>query len=399
MKMKKYIFCLCILCCICMISCSSEGTGPAEQYENEEQGDIFCFGSSRMCETEDAYYGISAGNTMYVRFMDKESRISGFLCGKTECEHNDTECNAYVGMDARGFCMSGEQLYWVGDQPSENGMDTAIWSMGLDGNQRKKIKKVSVELLNETAGNSIVSIYQDTMFIAGTGNEVSSGAPRQKAVIKATKLDSSDQWIDILDVSAQGEVELDVKAAYGKLYIMLRLVTEEGIQLDLYQWNFAQNELSLLLTQKDLNDYPANIWVTEEGIYISALSEQTQENDRTAKLYQYVFATGELEKRMEFNDFNYQWVQVTDQVFLMGAWDEDMHMTLWAKDFSGNTVCQKAFAIKDLEDAESYGRIFLGGNREHIFFTLFHEDRRYVVEIPLDDKTQGNVLWEDQIIR
>ncbi len=391
--MKQYFVLLCMICCLFVISCSDELVETVGSYEAEASDNTFCFSSSRMCETEEAYYGVSSGDTQYIQFMDKESRVSGFLCGKSECEHNDAECNAYVGIDARGFCIYNERIYWVGEQLIEDGLDFAIWSIDLDGNNRRRIKTVDVALLNETDGNSIVHVYQNILFMAGISGDISEGEPRQKAVIKAMRLDSSEEWLDILEVETSGEINLDVKAAHNALYIMVCLYEEDGIRLEIYRWSFDENELTLLFTEDNLSTGFKNIWVTDR-IYLSSISVLDQENNRKIGLYQYSLETFTLELCFEFEDLNYQWVQVADQVFLAAAWDEEMHMTLYAKDFSGNEICQKAFEVAGLEDAESYGRLFLGGNREHIFYTLYNRPLQYTVEMPLDDTTPGSILWE-----
>lgn len=43
-----------------------------------------------------------------------------------------------------------------------------------------EIKSVGTALLNETSVNSLVHVYQDLMFIAGTGSNISEGESRQK---------------------------------------------------------------------------------------------------------------------------------------------------------------------------------------------------------------------------
>ena len=298
-----------------------------------------------------------------------------------------------MGIDARGFCIYNERICWVGEQLIEDGLDFAIWSIDLDGNNRRRIKTVDVALLNETDGNSIVHVYQNILFMAGISGDISEGEPRQKAVIKAMRLDSSEEWLDILEVETSGEINLDVKAAHNALYIMVCLYEEDGIRLEIYRWSFDENELTLLFTEDNLSTGFKNIWVTDR-IYLSSISVLDQENNRKIGLYQYSLETFTLELCFEFEDLNYQWVQVADQVFLAAAWDEEMHMTLYAKDFSGNEICQKAFEVAGLEDAESYGRLFLGGNREHIFYTLYNRPLQYTVEMPLDDTTPGSILWE-----
>ena len=156
--------------------------------------------------------------------------------------------------------------------------------------------------------------------------------------------------------------------------------------------------MTLLFTEENLSTGFANIWVTDR-IYLSSISVSDQENNRKIGLYQYSLETSTLELCFELEDLNYQWVQVADQVFLTAAWDEEMHMTLYAKDFSGNEICQRAFDVAGIEDAESYARLFLGGNREHIFYTLYNKPLQYTIEMPLDDTTPGSILWESNIMQ
>ena len=396
--MKQYFLLLCMICCLFVISCADESAKTGASYEAEVSDNTFCFPSSRICETEEAYYGVGSGEIQYIQFMDKKSRVSGVLCGKSECEHNDAECNAYVGIDARGFCVYNERIYWVGDQPTDNGLDSAIWSIDLDGNNRRRIKTVDVALQNETSGNSIVHVYQNMLFMAGTSGDISEGEPKQKAVIQATRLDSSEEWLEILEVETSGGINLDVKTAHNALYIMVCLFEEDGIRLDIYRWSIEENELTLLFTEDNLSTGFKNIWVTDR-IYLSSISVSDQENNRKIGLYQYSLETSTLEPCFELEDLNYQWVQVADQVFLTAAWDEEMHMTLYAKDFSGNEICQKAFDVAGIEDAESYARLFLGGNREHIFYTLYNKPLQYTIEMPLEDTTLGSILWESNVMQ
>ena len=81
--MKQYFLLLCMICCLFVISCADESAKTGASYEAEVPDNTFCFPSSRMCETEEAYYGVGSGDIQYIQFMDKKSRVSGVLCGKS----------------------------------------------------------------------------------------------------------------------------------------------------------------------------------------------------------------------------------------------------------------------------------------------------------------------------
>ena len=47
------------------------------------------------CETEEAYY-FKPDQDVFLYFYDKESGLSGKLCGRPECPHDSPACNAYL---------------------------------------------------------------------------------------------------------------------------------------------------------------------------------------------------------------------------------------------------------------------------------------------------------------
>lgn len=83
---------------------------PLKEYDVETQ---YAYIGMDMCETEAAYYGRDLLSEFYM-YWDKQSGVSGKLCGKVECAHEDTSCNAYVRPSDSGLTVYEGYLYWTG---------------------------------------------------------------------------------------------------------------------------------------------------------------------------------------------------------------------------------------------------------------------------------------------
>lgn len=83
-------------------------------------------------ETEDCYYYLYQGKTY---FSSKDDPAFYLLCGKPDCSHGGTDCNAYTGF-ALGWWQG--KLYGVG----EYNADYVLFSMDADGSNHSEITKI-----------------------------------------------------------------------------------------------------------------------------------------------------------------------------------------------------------------------------------------------------------------
>lgn len=92
-----------------------------------------------MCESEQAYYLFSTSNN-YLHYYDKESGISGILCGKPDCDHSDTSCNAY-------FIGSGDLMFYDGYIYSVQQGNTLI-RIKPDDTERETVQRLQSGIAN-----------------------------------------------------------------------------------------------------------------------------------------------------------------------------------------------------------------------------------------------------------
>lgn len=130
--MRKKIILFILLSCL-LTSCINSKTSPSLLLDNQFDTVEFLpeydfrneFGKWRqLYESEQAYYLFSDTNP-FLHYYDKESGISGVLCGKPECNHSDTSCNAYLAggsslMYYDGYIYSVQSVSSVVDGVSQN---------------------------------------------------------------------------------------------------------------------------------------------------------------------------------------------------------------------------------------------------------------------------------------
>lgn len=144
--MKKFISCLLALTfCLTLFGCKDKNadlpkpnvTGDNTILGSDFQKDMSqskAFHIDTMCKNENGYFFSYADGNVY--YLDKTSGASTVLCGKPECSHTDTTCNANVL--PRFLTYYNGKLYWVHhDYVEENGgivdYGERLHSMELDG--------------------------------------------------------------------------------------------------------------------------------------------------------------------------------------------------------------------------------------------------------------------------
>ena len=145
--MKKAFLLLLALCLLC--SCSSPEESDTsllldDQFDTAEFLPEYDFRNEfgkwrEMCESEQAYYLFSTSNN-YLHYYDKESGISGILCGKPDCDHSDTSCNAY-------FIGSGDLMFYDGYIYSVQQGNTLI-RIKPDDTERETVQRLQSGIAN-----------------------------------------------------------------------------------------------------------------------------------------------------------------------------------------------------------------------------------------------------------
>lgn len=132
-------------------------------------------------EKDGVVYLIPAG-TSWIYYWDKESGVSGKLCGRPECEHEGVGCNAHTnGMNA-GLQVYGEHVYFMID----NGV---LMRMKLDGTEREIVRPF--KKLIGTNGYWI--IHRDKVYTTVVEQQVEEGERYDELYIYQYDLEGNEE--------------------------------------------------------------------------------------------------------------------------------------------------------------------------------------------------------------
>lgn len=145
--MLKKIILFILLSCL-LTSCINSKTSPSllldNQFDTVEVLPEYDFRNEfgkwrQLYESEQAYYLFSDTNP-FLHYYDKESGISGVLCGKPEYNHSDTSCNAYLAGGSSLMYYDG-YIYWV-----QQG--NTLMRMKPDGTERETVQYLQGGIAN-----------------------------------------------------------------------------------------------------------------------------------------------------------------------------------------------------------------------------------------------------------
>ena len=127
-----------------------ETPGESTDFPAADMNSLFAnFDKELVCDTEDSFYYLRSIRSLQgtpisiVYVTDKEYRDWMPLCGRPDCMHDNSNCNARLEGFAYGkIWRFGEHIYYVflGDEGVEN---PELWRMKLDGSDHEKLLELS----------------------------------------------------------------------------------------------------------------------------------------------------------------------------------------------------------------------------------------------------------------
>ena len=305
---------------------------------------------STLCQTEDTIYSLYDTYTPnktrdILMFTDKATGISLPLCGRPECLHNSSTCNAYM-TDASGLRVYEGKLYWV-DGELNGSWD--LMSMNLDGTGRSTVTSMrwARDTLHTTQSTHYV-IHRGYAYVSGTTHEVIVNGERMSSVsICAQPLDGGEGftvWNKLID--GLGAM-CAVKPVGNDLYIMLHYfdyVDRENVEgqfdtVEFYRWSSKTREAEFLYSEtvspeSELWFYYHSIHpVPGDGIYFEGyrLLDGVIYPNHDNCILKYSFETGTIEEGAWLE--GYEWLYYTpDYVFT------ERDAAVYVFDYGGNLV-------------------------------------------------------------
>ena len=107
-----------LLTCIVLGSCNTQESSVLDpKFDTEEYLPQFDMQNefstwNPLCETEEQIYAIFPALSPFIYYYDKAAQVSGILCGRPECIHQDSSCNAYT-MGTGGICLYEDRLWFI----------------------------------------------------------------------------------------------------------------------------------------------------------------------------------------------------------------------------------------------------------------------------------------------
>ncbi len=302
-----------------------------------------------VCTTDDTVYVYDPKNYR-ILYVDKATGIWGPLCGKPECTHTSSSCNAYISSPDALRVYDG-MLYWCG------------WRMKLDGTDRER--GTWNNNLDKIHNNPEAVIHRGYVYTAGGDHMYTSVGAKSRAVINVTAMDGSESF-NLLTKPLPGEgASCMIRPVGNDLYIEIFSFffadesdtdSEFYTVAEFYRWSSKTRKAELLFTIDGSDaaaisissEAQAFLPVPGDGIYFSGLKRKDGRVFPGA--FKYSFETGEITELFSHANRN---EDETEAYNIYTRWTKEhfvVNMNTFTLGEDGKaTGCVSSFEIFDLE--------------------------------------------------
>lgn len=373
--MKKALMFFVILMLLLTLPACGNGSGvdfsTDEFLADYDYDPSFIHSGATFCIADNIVYFSSCmgvvNNQEYIGYTDLNTGVSGPLCGKPECDHSTSSCNAYVkSLQAGGLSFYNGRLYWLDMQSISEGY--AVYSVKPDGTDRTTVQTLDYDFVSKAVGNRLAMIHRGYLFVGGSTYAVEDGVPYYGSYVCTVPLDGGSEGIVILDQQYSDPdigVWLMMQPYRTGLYIMVATYTADGrYTLTLYRWDIVTQELETLY-DGEAPFIAYEFWVTEDGIFISDTSL------KNGDIYRLDLASGELGWLFNFytaenEHFN---IGLSGDMIIGWTMDENSTPSMRVTDLSGKVLFEQELNIPGFE--ESFAYYILCGAKDESLYLYF----------------------------
>ncbi len=379
MRKVIVIFIALLLLASCTVSQYKTQEYLSEYDQNRNLGFTFC-------STDSAYYCNSERMSFGMRYYDKASGIGGALCGKPECLHNSSECNAFCAMPI-GLSVYNGKLYWA--SKSFDCFETALFCSNLDGTERKELFKLPEELDEDY---KCAIIHRGYVFFADEINQISGGVASNSAQVVCATMDGKSAYT-VLDKTYSGEeyINVSMQAVGNELYIMSRSL--DGVEL--YSYNIHSHKLATLYVG-DTDFIPDLFWAADDKIYVSgSVFTNPDLFEFYDVLYVYDMKSNSFEQLSVLSEMlnnGYSITAFCDDYIILNLYNEESYqVTVKAVDYEGN----EKYTVMLPEYTEHTGRKYIGYDNGSVIYEYAQYGESEAITywlVPLDG-SESQILW------
>ena len=360
------------------------------------------------CETETTIYGVWGDQ---ICFWDKQTGISGPLCGKPECDHlpSNVDCNAYWSGGSPRLSVYDGKLYFVGGDVNEPGSDY-IWRMNTDGTERQRLRRVG-DRPDGSYGNNLVMFHRGYVYFSGMINTVTEGEPADRLYIYAEKIDTGEK-VEIQDRTGHAGERMAYAIQWkGNNFYILTYVSDFGNSannsvnrsFEILRWNAKTHVMDTLYSVEGGTMLPKDLGVSEDGktLYLRGTADFGTDECAPA-LYELDIESGTLTRSFtvdgfkNYSAFVYNNLYVIALVKTEAVDDGDKYRGMLIKDLDSGSVLYEGMGLPEGIDAKDVTLVtYGGGSSECILSRLSLGNREDVVVcLTLGDEPEARVVHE-----
>ncbi len=332
------------------------------------------------------------GSILY--FFDTQTERAAPLCGKPECTHTGSTCNAYF-WGLCGFCYYNEKLYWAEWEEDSY----YLCSMNIDGSDHEKVQELPEPFMfNEYS--AAMRIHRGYVYMAEVLSEVEAGQSCNHLIAARVKLGGNKEETEIiLDKKGDSITGYDFYMNFwgNEMYFLERDYTTEGVNEGitgiLYRYNIHTNEMKKESEEFYAAEAPSDLLVTEEGIFMGMyFYKDTQDHvfyDKSIVQYNSQRQEWNILAEIPFSDTGDP--MLLDNHITVSSWGWNTPRSL-ITDYDGNTIRTCEFPLMETQTNVSvYPLIATSG---YVIFDLkpIGDGTESIILVPLDPEEELQVL-------
>ncbi len=341
---------------------------------------------SSFLETDTFYIG-TTNSSSYLRYYDKVTGISDYLCADPACTHDSRDCSAHVSNGASAFYYDS-QRWWI----SNEGQQRALLRSDISGLNQVTVKNISWEDIILTYHPQQYAIHRGNLFFLGYNSEVNGANIIGRYTLLASPLDGTEEFVTLFDTTTNSGFNHYVSFVGTKVYYSMITFSQDSVSgLEIVTYDLATGTYETVYKESDIPAHLGQPWVTEQGeIYVPG-------SDDTAG-YIWKLENGQRTVVTTFEG-GVSLPYALDGV-CVSVTRTDGIRSVDVRDFSGAILYQGLLFPEEvpgvLDDPNQAGYSFVGGDQEKLILNLMGYSESladYILSLDIKDGMKATLLW------
>ena len=366
------------------------------------------------------FFDNPSGQSRYLRYADTENGTAGPLCGKAECTHSDSSCNAWVDWSFTAYAYK-DRIYWIQTSTAEKCQ--YLMCMDRTGENHKQIRQLTNDWndIDFPSGDIHMQIHHGIAFVAGDSSTITDGEYKDHCVIRGFDLDSNKEYT-VLNSEISPNASWVRMHCYGDYvyYVYTRrpdpvilLDTESEFREEgnkeqedpvllqdtnkMYQifcrYNINTEETEVLY-ETDQAEYSVNGIIPEkDALYF--ITGQGNDDGLTVPLFRMDYKSGQIETCYDI-DINGapSTTYIMDGKMVVYLRPDKGVFRYIVTDFTGNILMDSNFLWEPIDKCMI---LFSGGDDRNLYTSFVNLEKwtSYFVSVSLKEKSM-KILWQEE---